>query len=81
MPIDFKRFRNLSFHTSFQKSSIDWPQQPHDLESLISSKKITDLDGWIIHGTKMTNNGPFFGMDHQKSSFSLISKTLYVGGC
>ena len=28
VPIDFKRFRNLSFHTSFQKSSIDWPQQP-----------------------------------------------------
>ena len=44
-------------------------------------KKIADSDGWIILGTKMTNNGPFCGMDHQKSNFSLISDILSVGGC
>ena len=43
-----------------------WPLQPHFI------KNITDCDGWIIHGTKMTNTGPFWGMDGQKSNFLLI---------
>ena len=43
--------------------------------------KHPDPDGLIINHTKMTNSGHFFGMDHQKSKFSLIYGTLSVGGC
>ena len=35
-----------------------WPQWPLQLHFI---KKITDCDGWIIPGTKMTNTGLFLG--------------------
>ena len=41
--------------------------------SLISSKKITAPDGWIPLATKSPILVYFFGMDHQKPKFSLIS--------
>ena len=40
-----------------------WPQQPHFI------KKFTDPDGWIIPGTKMTNNGPFLWNGSSKIQF------------
>ena len=40
-----------------------WPRQPHFI------KKITDPDGWIIPGTKMTNNGPFLWNGSSKIQF------------
>ena len=44
-------------------------------------QKNPDPYDWIIPGTKMTNNGPFCGMDHQKSDFLLMSDNLSVRGC
>ena len=40
-----------------------WPLQPYFI------KNITDCDGWIIHGTKMTNTGPFLGNGSSKIHF------------
>ena len=40
-----------------------WPRQPHFI------KKITDPDGWIIPGTKMTNNGSFLWNGSAKIQF------------
>ena len=40
-----------------------WPQQPHFI------KTCTDPDGWIIRGTKMTNNGPFLWNGSSKIQF------------
>ena len=40
-----------------------WPQQPHFI------KKITDPDGWIIPGTKMTNTCPFLLNGSSKPQF------------
>ena len=43
-----------------------WPRQPHFI------KKFTDPDGWIICGTKMTNNGPFLWNGSSKIQFFTI---------
>ena len=40
-----------------------WPQQPHFI------KNIADPDGWITHGTKMTNNDPFLWNGASKIQF------------
>ena len=40
-----------------------WPLQPHFI------KNITDCDGWIIPGTKMTNTGPFLWNGSSKIQF------------
>ena len=58
-----------------QPQQPQWPQQPHFI------KYFTHFDGWIIPSTEKANISPFFGMDHQKSNFSLIYDTLSVGGC
>ena len=52
-----------------------WPLQPHFI------KNITDCDGWIIPGTKMTNTGPFLGNGSSKIQFFTDISTISVGGC
>ena len=64
--------------TSFQKSSIGWPQQPLTEIVLISVKN------WIFDDP-FHKKGPvlviFCGMVHQKSKLSLIYGTVSVRGC
>ena len=52
-----------------------WPLQPHFI------KNITDCDGWIIPGTKMTNTGPFLGNGSSKIHFFTDISTISVRGC
>ena len=52
-----------------------WPLQPHFI------KNITDCDGWIIPGTKMTNTGPFLWNGSSKIQFFTDISTISVGGC
>ena len=52
-----------------------WPLQPHFI------KNITDCDGWIIPGTKMTNTGPFLLNESSKIQFFTDISTISVGGC
>ena len=64
---------------TFRPLQPHWPLQP--LQPYFTKKTLPDPDGWIIPGTKMTNTGPFCGVDDQKSNLLLISDTLSVGGC
>jgi hypothetical protein len=52
-----------------------WPLQPHFI------KNITDCDGWIIPGTKMTNTGLFLGNGSSKIQFFTDISTISVRGC
>ena len=52
-----------------------WPLQPHFI------KNITDCDGWIIPGTKMTITGPFLWNGSSKIQFFTDISTISVGGC
>ena len=52
-----------------------WPLQPHFI------KNITDCDGWIIPGTKMTNTGPFLWNGSSKIQFFTDISTISVRGC
>ena len=52
-----------------------WPLQPHFI------KNITDCDGWIIPGTKMTNTGPFLWNGSSKIQFFTDISSISVGGC
>ena len=40
-----------------------------------------DLDGWIIHGTKIIKTGPFLWNGSSKIHSLLISNTFAFGGC
>ena len=62
----FQALEPLQPHCPHQPRQPHWPQQPL-LPYII--KVLPEPDCWIIPGTKMTNNGPFCRMDHQKSSF------------
>ena len=44
-------------------------------------KKITDCDGWIIPGTKMTITGPFLWNRSSKIQFFTDTSTISVRGC
>ena len=52
-----------------------WPLQPHFI------KNITDCDGWIIPGTKMTITGPFLWNGSSKIQFFTDISTISVRGC
>ena len=52
-----------------------WPLQPHFI------KNITDCDGWIIPGTKVSNIGPFLRNESSKIQFFIDSSTISVRGC
>ena len=79
------KFKNLD---AFEVLSSDFPVLKTSAASLASTaplqpyfiKELPVHDAWIIRGTKMTNIGPFCGMDHQKYTFSLIYDTLTVRG-
>ena len=51
-----------------------WPLQPHLI------KNITDCDGWIIPGTKITITGPFLWNGSSKIQFLTDISTISVGG-
>ena len=59
-------FRHYNLCSLHDFKSLNNLNGLNDLDSLISSKKITDPDGWIIPGTKMTNNGPFLWIGSSK---------------
>jgi hypothetical protein len=44
-------------------------------------QNITDCDGWITPGTKMTNIGPFLWNGSSKIQFFTDISTISVGGC
>ena len=52
-----------------------WPLQPHFI------KNITDCDGWIIPGTKMTITGPFLWNGSSKIQFFTDISAISVRGC
>ena len=45
---------------------------------IYSIKELPGSFGWIIPGTKNANTGPFCGVNHEKSNFSLISDTFLL---
>ena len=58
-----------------QPSWPQWPLHPHFI------KNITDSNGWVIPGTKMTKTAPFWGNGSSKSQFFTDISTISVRGC
>ena len=67
-----------------QPQQPHWPLQPQWPQQSLKPyfiKKLPDLDNWIVHGTKMTNTGPFLWNRSSKIQFFTDFNTFSVGGC
>ena len=64
--VNFKALESLQPQWPQQPQQPQWPQWPQQPNFI---KKITDPDGWIISGTKMTNTCPFLWNGSSKIQF------------
>ena len=74
---DFPDFRTFAATTTSTASTTSMASMTFTASF---HQNITDCDGWIIHGTKMTITGPFMWNRSSKIQFFTDISTISVGG-
>ena len=74
----FQALKPLQPHWPHRPLRPRWPLQP---QKPYFTKELPDSDGWIILGTKMTNNCHFLWNSSSKIQFFTDFSTFSAGGC